>query len=392
MKKLFVLIIGIILINAFMTGCSARNVSATNSALTSTPSDTSTAVSAPGIEPTKDLIPTLSPAPTLSPSLTPSPIPTPTQVPVRIISSSIKLGDYLQMGEYYGEPILWRCVYIDENGPLILSDRILTIKAFDGGGINKYLDGTLQTDNKITTRATYGSNLWQTSSLRSWLNSTAVAGKVAWLDGSIPIKETLREGLNCYASEKGFLSDGNFNNIEQNVIKSVTQKSILSSYDQLKLKIGGTEPLINNGRKNYVNPIADIIQNYDTAFYHEVTDKVFILDIKQVDKVRLNDNILGDRYHIGMPTQKLIDNAEYKDTAYLSTGKYWYSWTRTPVCDNSISSLNILSCGTPFQAEGVYYDSANDFYVGVRPAFYIKLSSGVFVDGKGTKEYPLVVD
>jgi hypothetical protein len=94
-----------------------------------------------------------------------------------------------------------------------------------------------------------------------------------------------------------------------------------------------------------------------------------------------------------MPTQQLIDNAEYKDVD-LSTGSYWYSWTRTPVCDINASSMNILSFDNKKihpQDEGVYYDSANDFYIGVRPAFYIQLSPGVFADGKGPKGYPFVV-
>ena len=43
----------------------------------------------------------------------------------------IKLGDYLRMGSYYGAPILWRCVSIDENGPLMLADQILCLKAYD---------------------------------------------------------------------------------------------------------------------------------------------------------------------------------------------------------------------------------------------------------------------
>ena len=33
-----------------------------------------------------------------------------------------------EMGSYYGERILWRCVDIDENGPLMLSDKILCLK------------------------------------------------------------------------------------------------------------------------------------------------------------------------------------------------------------------------------------------------------------------------
>jgi putative cell wall-binding protein len=38
-------------------------------------------------------------------------------------SATINIGDYVQMGKYYDEPILWRCVDIDENGPLMLADK-----------------------------------------------------------------------------------------------------------------------------------------------------------------------------------------------------------------------------------------------------------------------------
>lgn len=49
---------------------------------------------------------------------------------------NINIGDYVRMGTYYGKPILWRCVDKDENGPLMLSDKILCIKAFDADGGN----------------------------------------------------------------------------------------------------------------------------------------------------------------------------------------------------------------------------------------------------------------
>ena len=39
--------------------------------------------------------------------------------------TSVRLGDYIQLSRYENEPILWRCVSVDENGPLMLSDRVL---------------------------------------------------------------------------------------------------------------------------------------------------------------------------------------------------------------------------------------------------------------------------
>jgi len=114
-------------------------------------------------------------------------------------STTIKIGDYVQIGIYYDEPILWRCVDIDENGPLILADKIISIKPFDANGTtHKYLNGNNQADNNYHYRRSYGSNLWQTSNMRCWLNSTSIAGNVTWLDGCPPIAANLSNGYNEY--------------------------------------------------------------------------------------------------------------------------------------------------------------------------------------------------
>ncbi|OGO80567.1 MAG: hypothetical protein A2Y21_06470 [Clostridiales bacterium GWC2_40_7] len=47
---------------------------------------------------------------------------------------TLQTGDYVKFGMYDGDPILWRVVNVDGNGPLILSDRILCLKAFDAAG------------------------------------------------------------------------------------------------------------------------------------------------------------------------------------------------------------------------------------------------------------------
>ncbi|MEI6578072.1 MAG: hypothetical protein WCN92_01260 [Eubacteriales bacterium] len=114
-------------------------------------------------------------------------------------ASTLNIGDYVQMGKYYDEPILWRCVDIDENGPLMLADRILTIKPFDAAGSHTYLDGTAQADIS-NGRKTFGSNLWDTSNMRSWLNSTAATGNVNWLDGCPRAFNTEHNYLNDYAA------------------------------------------------------------------------------------------------------------------------------------------------------------------------------------------------
>ena len=52
-------------------------------------------------------------------------------IPVIASAATINIGDYVQMGTYYGQPILWRCVDIDENGPLMHTAELQADKAMD---------------------------------------------------------------------------------------------------------------------------------------------------------------------------------------------------------------------------------------------------------------------
>jgi len=302
-------------------------------------------------------------------------MPSPSSTPI-----TINIGDYVQMGRYYDEPILWRCVDIDENGALMLADRIITIKPFDAAGIHTYADGTAQADNN-NYRSDYGSNLWETSNMRCWLNSTATVGNITWLDGCPPTADKLWNGYNAYANEKGFLAEGNFTANEQNFIKSVTQKSLLNGIDVPKLSIGGTATHI------WDYNISTVVQNYDTAYYHNVTDKMFLLDVKQLNKVYLNSATLGTNYYIGKPTQKSIDNSDYKDMSAISN---WNNWIRSPITDSS-DPLLVRCVHTLGDVDhGSAYFSRHGG-VGVRPAFYINLLSVIFTSGNGFEGTPYVV-
>ncbi len=219
-------------------------------------------------------------------------------------TAEINIGDYVNLGRYNGVPVLWRCVDIDENGPLMLSDRIISIKPFDAAGNHTYLDGTPQADDGY--RTLWGSNLWQTSNLRSWLNSAAAAGEVVWLGGCPPTADALLTRLNAYADESGFLSERNFTREEVSAIKTVTQKTMLHSIDAAQLAEGGT------GYHRYSYELATSLLNYESAFYHNVTDKVFLPSILQIYKVLINSSILGEGYYMAKPTQKAVDTSEYK--------------------------------------------------------------------------------
>ena len=88
----------------------------------------------------------------------------------------VQLGDYIQLGSYDGEPILWRCVSVDENGPLMLSDRVLCdYMPYDARTSENSTSGS---HRRSGYRSKYGSNHWRDSDMRSWLNSDADAGQV----------------------------------------------------------------------------------------------------------------------------------------------------------------------------------------------------------------------
>jgi len=293
---------------------------------------------------------------------------------------TLKIGDYIQMGRYNEKPMLWRCVDLDANGSLILSDKAIGHKAFDAAGEHKYVDGTKQADTRTEDRMYYGSNLWETSSLRSWLNSSAPKEKVVWPDGCPPDSEHADSSL-PYADEKGFLAAGNFTASDLSVLKSVSQKTIINELDVPKLKSGGTELHILA-----FATLPTVLENYDSAFYQNVTDKMFVLDIKQLSKVSMNGNILGNEYYIGTTTIGMDNDTpgfEYYDQSVREG-----NWLRDSCAySDEVTGVRIV------EPDGVvsWARKANRGGNGVRPAFYMNLSTTVSLSGSGTTTNPYVV-
>lgn len=288
---------------------------------------------------------------------------------------NINIGDYLQMGTYYGEPILWRCVDIDENGPLILSDKIICIKPFDartstGKGVTSHLrHGKIGSTNSRDLR---GSNYWQDSNIRVWLNSDASEGNIEWIYGNPPKENYVYLDCNEYDQEAGFLS--NFSQNEKNAIKTVTQKSIVST---LEYENG----IYDSGSEGYSSnmSVASVAENYDIAYSEQVTDKIFLLDVKQLSAVYNNSNVLGEGYYIGEPTLKAIENNEYKKSS-ASVGKKFNYWLRTPLPrdKDGVGVYYVAHNGGVVSYHAYYSD------IGVRPAFYLNS----YVTGAGTESDP----
>ena len=267
-------------------------------------------------------------------------------------TTDIKLGDYITLGSYNGEKILWRCVDIDENGALMLSDKILDTLAYDA----KTNDNSkTKSHSRNYKRDTYGSNYWKDSNMRSWLNSTAGEGKVDWLCGNPPRDGYVGNGGD-YEKKAGFLSS--FSKSEIAAMKTVTQRSLVSHPEYKKGYIHGNA----NSDLNYYTNIAYVADNFYDAYYENTTEKMFLLDVKQLNAVYNN---LGNYY-----------------IAANNDGVNWPYWLRTPVTDCNHDMRYVSADGTVGRYAPWYS------HLGVRPAFYLDTDYYVTSTGDGSKSNP----
>ena len=265
---------------------------------------------------------------------------------------NIKIGEYICLGTYDNEPILWRCVDIDDNGALMLSDRVLC----------DYLPYDARTsENSATTshrrnsyRSKYGSNHWRDSNMRSWLN--AEEQTVTWLCGNPPKAGYVTDG-HAYDDKNGFLSG--FKKDEISAIKTVTQRSIVSHPEYSAGYIDA--PGIDLPYNTDIQTVAD---GYDRAYYENITDKVFLLDVKQLNTVYRN---LGGYY-----------------IAKNKSGVPWNYWLRTPITDCNHDMRYVDTRGN------IWRDAPYKGYYGVRPAFYLDAEYYIVSSGSGTESDPYI--
>ncbi len=278
-------------------------------------------------------------------------------IPVSVQASSkpnIQIGDYVKMGTYNGNSILWRCVSIDADGPLMLADKIVDTLAYDAKTND---NSSSKSHSRSYKRDSYGSNYWRDSNMRSWLNSTATAGKVDWLCGNPP-KDGYVSGTGAYNNKAGFLNE--FSKAEIAAMKTVTQRSLVSHPEYNKGIVEGDA----NSDLLYYTDISEAVANYDSSYFETTTEKVFLLDVKQANAVWRN--LKG--YYV----------------AYNNDGMAWPYWLRTPVTDCNHDMRYISSSGQVGRYAPWYSD------LGVRPAFYLDSQYFVSVSGNGSQSNPYV--
>ena len=278
-------------------------------------------------------------------------------IPVSVQAASkpnIKIGDYVQMGKYNGSSILWRCVSIDADGPLMLADKIVDKLAYDAKTND---NSNSKSHSRSYKRDDYGSNYWKDSNMRSWLNSTATAGKVDWLCGNPP-KDGYVSGTGAYNNKAGFLNE--FSKAEIAAMKTVTQRSLVSHPEYNKGIVEGDA----NSDLLYYTDISEAVANYDSSYFETTTEKVFLLDVKQANAVWRN--LKG--YYV----------------AYNNDGMAWPYWLRTPVTDCNHDMRYISSSGQVGRYAPWYSD------LGVRPAFYLDSEYFVTTSGSGSQSSPYI--
>lgn len=297
---------------------------------------------------------------------------------VRFGKTQLKTGDYLEFGSYYGEPVIWRVIDIDEDRrPLLLTSQIISLKPFDAAesGIYNQTKNKREFNREDTEdyspaefREMKGSNNWADSNLRAWLNS---ADRRVKFTGAPPAAAGLWRGRNAYEDEPGFLSF--FSERERGLIQPVSHKALLSEIDK-DASDGGLELFIPDH-----NEVFREIDGYDRAFYQTVEDRVFLLSVKEVNTY-LRER--GWRYWTGV-TAEAVERDEsnwYYELRGKAGGDFMW-WLRTPVVSSACDVYIVNEKGDIMQGY------ASQIGVGLRPALYLKASRH-FMSGTGREGDP----
>ncbi len=320
------------------------------------------------------------------------------------IKSKVQTGDYIQMGTYNGEPILWRCIGEDEHGAAMISDKIIDVKPYDAGGSQTtgyvylgnrtIMSSHFRYDNISDTitenRITAGSNFWGDSNMRSWFNSSAEAGEIKWLCKNPPDKTHVYNGINAYDDAEGFLR--NFTGKELGAMYSFKYREVTSpdwyrsliSYAEVDTPINYNKDLSYVGSP--VGAIESLPEECSNRSYEIIADgKVILPDASHLGLMWENRDILGDKYYMVKPTAKCVENTESKPYG-MSQYNYFSYWLGLPR-GNTDNKMRLVSADGSIGEAYAY----NGEVGGVRPLFYLS-KGAAFIEGEGTADSPYIID
>ncbi|MBE5041038.1 copper amine oxidase N-terminal domain-containing protein [Ructibacterium gallinarum] len=300
------------------------------------------------------------------------------------------IGTYYQLGSYLNAPIVWKCIdNTDENGVLLVSDKILCYKAADAGETVYYASFC-------------NTNFWEETDIRAWLNSTAPAGEVVWPRGYPPEADRIKNSKYPYAAEAGFLSEENFTASELAVMKTVSQWQALPEYKLDLSENEQTRPYLatyttGSDRDPYTlhhNTVSEFGDAFRGAMYR-VTDTMFLLNEAQVYAMWQNFGIAGAKRTDTAAWGADNEYAKYWPPAAdkVSVNEYSEYWLRTPALNRPFDYWSDSSGLTTIQGENGYMSAAtNAKELGIRPAFYLNTDNVIIKSGSGTETDPYVID
>lgn len=239
---------------------------------------------------------------------------------VNAIGSSIKVGTEITLGHYQGYPLKWICVLVDDNGPLMLAEDIICKKEYDAIGKNS----DYHSDSWGYVREKNGSNCWEDSNIRQWLNSS----------GTVDYSHCPPS----YADESGFMS--NFTTNELSLVKNVSHIVTMVKYDSTRKGYcdGGKTDSFNAFSKDF---------NINNCFHKTLSDSFMLLDANQINAIYFSN-------------PEYLKASERYFTACISGNNY--------ACFDNTNSFDPKST-----ALSNYYVAGSTY--GIRPAFYLNTTA-----------------
>lgn len=211
-------------------------------------------------------------------------------------SNEIKVGDEILFGEYNGSQIKWICADINENGYLMFAEDVICIKEFDKEGASTQY----HSDGWGSVRKNSGSNCWQDSNIRQWLNT----------NGSV-------EYSHCnpsYSEEAGFLSC--FTDYELNLIVSYKHMVTINEYETHRAGYcdGGQRETTD------IYSISSFPSDISPFYHKTLNDRFFLIGQPEINKIYKNLGInafkASDSYFINVPNN---NGASYENIEMISS-------------------------------------------------------------------------
>ena len=311
-----------------------------------------------------------------------------------------QLGVYYQLGKYNGTPIKWCCISTnDENGILMVGDKILCFKAANAGKNDR---------SSIHYRDIYGNNYWEESTIRTWLNSKADAGNIKWSNYTPDSEHILNNveiflpkdhtflwinNTNFYADEAGFLSQNNFTSSELSVLKTSNQWQALPG-DKMSLATNGMDlPYVTYYIKRKGFGESEYGGGIDTSNTFEMKDSYIVAMNRVNDTMFLLDPVQVNSLYEATGTFASKSLEQPSQEALISDSGYYGYWLRTP--SNNITSANWPSINITLQLiseYGLSDDPSSAMEYGIRPGFYLNESTAQIKFGSGTENDPYILD